>query len=181
MRTTTLTHRRAKGGLLAVVLTLGACASSSTDSTLDAAAPAPAYEAETEAPVPLRAITVMIGVPARRTGQRVSEAARGVDEKSVGNGEGCVGTGGSRAAAAVGAGDFSAWFRLSVTISVWDVRGLAPGFMPERLCSAPVSRHGARTVRAIALAFGMVAGRRVPAQQTKKGLSPPSERRLVVK
>ncbi|MEQ8453395.1 MAG: pectin acetylesterase-family hydrolase [Sandaracinaceae bacterium] len=39
MRTTTLTHRRATGGLLAVVLTLGACASSSTDSTPDAAAP----------------------------------------------------------------------------------------------------------------------------------------------
>ena len=51
---------------------------------LDAAAPAPAYEAETEAPVPLRAITVMIGVPARRTGQRVREAARGVDEKMRG-------------------------------------------------------------------------------------------------
>ena len=43
---------------------------------LGAASPAPAYEAGTEAPVPLRTSTVMIGVPARRTGERIREVER---------------------------------------------------------------------------------------------------------
>lgn len=53
-------------------------------------------------------------------------------KKCAGNGEGCVGTGGWRGAAAVGAGDLSAWFRLSVAISVRGFCGRSCGRVAQR-------------------------------------------------